>query len=36
MGSLAQSYGLAVTISCGIAVGAGKMLQAFPRLQARP
>ena len=23
MGSLAQSYGLAVTISCGIAVGAG-------------
>lgn len=33
MQSLAQSYGLAVTISCGIAVGAGKMLKAFPRLQ---
>ena len=30
---LAQSYGLAVTISCGIAVGAGRMLKAFPRLQ---
>jgi len=31
---LAQSYGLAVTVSCGIAVGAGKLLKAFPRLQA--
>jgi len=33
MQALAQSYGLAVTISCGIAVGAGKMLKAFPKLQ---
>jgi hypothetical protein len=33
MEALAQSYGLAVTISCGIAVGAGTMLKAFPKLQ---
>mmetsp|Transcript_11146 Transcript_11146/g.22575 ORF Transcript_11146/g.22575 Transcript_11146/m.22575 type:complete len:352 (+) Transcript_11146:33-1088(+) len=33
MAALAQSYGLAVTVSCSIAVGAGKLLKAFPRLQ---
>ena len=33
MGPLAQSYAMAVTVSCSIAVGAGKLLQAFPRLQ---
>ena len=33
-GPLAQSYALAVTVSCSIAVGAGKMLKAYPRLQA--
>lgn len=32
-GPLAQSYLLAVTISCSIAVGAGKLLQRYPRLQ---
>ena len=31
---LAQSYALAVTVSCSIAVAAGKALKAFPRLQA--
>jgi len=30
---LAQSYALAVTVSCCIAVGAGKLLKAFPKLQ---
>jgi len=34
MGPLAQSYALACGISCGIAVGANKLLQRFPRLQA--
>jgi len=33
-GPLAQSYALAVTVSCSIAVGAGKLLKAYPRLQA--
>jgi len=32
-GPLAQSYGLAVGISCSIAVGANKLLKAVPRLQ---
>lgn len=31
---LAQSYGLAVAVSCSIAIGAGKLLKAFPKLQA--
>jgi len=33
-GPLAQSYALAVTASCSIAIGAKKMLATFPRLQA--
>ena len=31
---LAQSYALAVTVSCTIAIGASRMLKAFPRVQA--
>ena len=34
VGPLAQSYGLAVAVSCSIAVGSGKLLKAFPALQA--
>jgi hypothetical protein len=33
--ALILTPGLAVTISCGIAVGAGTMLKAFPKLQVR-
>ena len=33
-GPLSQAYVLAVTVSCSIAVGAGKLLKAFPKLQA--
>lgn len=32
-GPLAQSYALAVTASCSIAIGAGKLLAAYPSLQ---